>query len=308
MKRRNAPCQIRLTMTRSSYAHWSAFVSIFETKTTLVMGARGSVGKLVLDSLLLRGGPVRASSRKPEAGQFSDGLEVFAADLTDPASLAIAFEGVGQVFLYANSEGVDGVIDAAQSAGVETIVLMSSGSVIHPTSAGNAITEEHRKVEDAFAAATGVGVIPIRPLVLATNTLGWAWPIRAAGTVPLYKPDALTAPIHERDIAAVAVAALLDSGDVGQILTGPDRISQRDQAAAIGAAIGKELTVVEQTRDEAFANLAQFMPDWEAEAVLQFLDDADAGNSPATGAVSDILGRAPINFDRWAIDHAGDFS
>lgn len=283
-------------------------MSPLNLKPTLVIGARGSVGRYVLDDLIARSEPVRASARKPEPGQFLDGVEVFAADLTDPASLAVAFEGAGQVFLYANHEGVDGVIDVARTSGVEKIVLMSSGSIVHPTSAGNAITEEHREIEEAFAAATGVTVIPIRPLVLATNTLGWAWPIKAAGTVPLYKPEALTAPIHEKDIAAVAVQALLGSDDVSGMLTGPERISQRDQVAAIGAAIGKDLTVVEQTRDEAYANLSQFMPEDEAEAVLQFLDDADAGNSPATDAVNNILGRAPIRFDVWAVDHASDFS
>ncbi|WP_229670352.1 SDR family oxidoreductase [Microlunatus endophyticus] len=272
------------------------------------MGARGSIGRHVLDELIARGEPVRASARKPEAGQFPENVDVFAADLTDPASLTAAFEGVGHVFLYANHDGVAGVIEAAKRAGVEKIVLMSSGSIIHPTSAGNAITEEHREIEDAFAAATDLTVVPIRPLVLATNTLGWAWPIKAAGTVPLYKPDAVTAPIHEKDIAAVAVAALLGDENVSGMLTGPDRISQRDQVAAIGAAIGRDLAVVEQTREEASTNLSKFMPESEVEAVLQFLDDADAGNSPATNTVRDVLGRVPLGFDVWAVDHARDFS
>lgn len=285
-------------------------MSSLTIKPTLVMGARGSVGRHVLGELIARDEPVRASARKPEPSQFPDGVDLLAADLTDPASLDVAFEGAGQVFLYANHEGIDGVIDAATAAGVDKIVLMSSGSIIHPTSAGNAITEEHREIEDTFAAAVGVTVIPIRPLVLATNTLGWAWPIKGTGTVPLYKPNAVTAPIHERDIAALAVAALLgdDAAGVSDMLTGPNRLSQRDQVAAIGTAIGKELTVVEQTRDEAFANLSQFMPADEAGAVLQFLDDADAGNSPATSTDHDVLGRAPLGFDVWAADHATDFS
>jgi uncharacterized protein YbjT (DUF2867 family) len=284
-------------------------MSHLDRKPTLVMGARGSVGRFVLDGLLEQGVPGRASGRKPEPGQFPDGVDVFAADLTDPASLAVAFDGVGQVFLYANHEGVDGVIDAARTAGVERIVLMSSGSVIHPTSAGNAITEEHRQVEDAFAAAPDLTVVPIRPLVLATNALGWAWPIKAGASVALYKPDAVTAPIHEKDIAAVAVAALTGNtfAAVSELLTGPARISQRDQVAAIAAATGKDITVAELTRDEAAAQFVRFMPAEETEAVLQFLDDADAGNSPATDTVSRVLGRPALGFDVWAADHAAEF-
>lgn len=280
-----------------------------DLKPVLVMGARGSVGELVLEQLLARGLPVRASARRPEPDQFPDGVEVFAADLTDPASLLPAFEGAGQVFLYANHTGVDGVIETARAAGVERIVLLSSGSVIHPTSAGNAITEKHREVEAAFAAASDVLVMPIRPLVLATNALGWAHQIRATGSLALYQPDALTAPIHERDVAAVTCAALTraTTSAVSGLLTGSARISQREQVAVIGGAVGTRIRVRELSRDAAAQRFARFMPAWEAEAVLRFLDDAAAGNSPATRTVEEVLGRPATGFDEWVLDHADDF-
>ncbi|MDM7892229.1 SDR family oxidoreductase [Curtobacterium caseinilyticum] len=280
-----------------------------DIKPTLVMGARGSVGRHVLDALLAQGVPVRASARKPEPGRFPAGVDVVTADLTDRPSLDAAFAGIGQVFLYANHDGVAGVIDAARNAGVSRIVLMSSGSVIHPTSRGNAITEEHREVEDAFAAADDLDVVPIRPLVLATNALGWSWPIKATSSVALYQPDALTAPIHEKDIAAVTVAALTGTTlpAVSNLLTGPARISQREQVAAIAAATGKSIEVTELDRAAASAQFARFMPAEEAEAVLQFLDDAAAGNSPATTTIANVLGRPAIGFDEWAADHASDF-
>ena len=277
------------------------------SKPTLVMGARGNVGKHVLNELIVRGVPVRASARRPEPGQFPAGVDVYAADLTDPVGLTPAFDGVDQMFLYANRQGVQDVVKIARSAGVRRIVLLSSGSVIHPTSRGNPITEEHREVEEAFASAPDLTVIPIRPLVLATNTLGWAYPIRAGSAVPLYQPDALTAPIHERDIAAVAVAALTGNDATTGLLTGPARMSQRDQVAAIGAAIGEDLTVTALTRDDALAQFSRFMPAHEAGAVVSFLDDAAAGNSPATAIVEQILGRPALSFDIWAADHATDF-
>ena len=236
------------------------------SQSALVMGARGSVGKYVLDELIARGVPVRASARRPQPGQFPDGIDVYAADLTEPASLAPAFDGVDQVFLYANHHGVQNVVQAARHAGVRRIVLLSSGSIIHPTSKGNPITEEHRAVEEAFAAAPDLTVIPIRPLVFATNTLGWAYPIKATGAVPLYQPDALTAPIHERDVAAVAVAALTGNDATTGLFTGRTRMTQRGQVEAIGAAIGKAITVTDLTRDDALAWFSRFMPAKEAEA------------------------------------------
>ncbi|MGT2426103.1 hypothetical protein [Amnibacterium kyonggiense] len=56
----------------------------------------------------------------------------------------------------------------------------------------------------------------------------------------------MTAPVHEKDIAAIVVAASgdADSGPVGAVLTGPERISQRDQVAAIAAAIGRPRAVI----------------------------------------------------------------
>jgi uncharacterized protein YbjT (DUF2867 family) len=273
------------------------------------MGARGSIGTHVLSALRERGLPVRASARKLRPGQFPADVEVFAADLGDPDSLHTAFAGVGQVFLYAHHDGTDGVIATARTTGVEKLVLMSSGSVIHPTSVGNAITEEHRATEEAFAAASDLTVVPVRPLVLATNALNWAWQIRADHAVALYRPDVLTAPIHERDIAAVAVAALTGntSPQVSGLLTGPARMSQRDQVATIAAATGKGITVTELSRPEAADHFSRFMPAGDAEAVLQFLDDADAGNSPATDTVMRITGRPATGFDVWAADHAADF-
>ena len=41
---------------------------------------------------------------------------------------------------------------------------------------------------------------------------------------------------------------------------------------------------------------------------LIFLDDAAAGNSPATDSVEQILGRSALSFDTWATDHAADFA
>ncbi len=278
-----------------------------DLRPTLVMGARAGIGRLILDRLIELDLPVRASTRRPLPGHFPDWIDVVAADLTDRSSLNTAFAGIRQAFVLANHEGASLVVEAARAAGVERIVLLSSGSVIHPSSAGNAITEEHREVEQILLGAGDFTVIPIRPLVLATNNLGWAYPIRATGSISIYRPDAVTAPIHEADIAAVAVAALTGNDDVSGILTGPDRLSQRAQVAAISAATGREIAVTELSREEAAENFSRFMPTREAEAVLQFLDDAEAGNSFATETVGDVLGRPALSYAEWAVDHAADF-
>lgn len=278
-------------------------------KPILVTGARGAVGRIVLDELRARHMPIRASSRRPQQSDFPDGVEVVAADLTDPGSLDTAFDGTDVVFLYAVHEGVRGVVEAARHAGVQRVVLMSSGSVLLPSSADNPIAIAHAHVEAAFASAPQLELVAIRPLVLAANALNWSRQIKASGSVTLYQPDALTAPIHERDIAEVAVAVLAGGaqGDVSGVITGPDRISQRDQVAEIGRALGHEIAVLEETRPEATARLGRFVDAAEVGAVLMFLDDAAAGNSPATSTVQQVLARPALSFESWVADHVDDF-
>jgi uncharacterized protein YbjT (DUF2867 family) len=283
---------------------------------TLVMGGRVGVGRLVLRELIARGLPVRASTRSLQGSATVAGVETIAADLTDAASLEPAFDGVAQVFLFAVVTGADAVLAAASAAGVKKIVLLSSGSVLVPSSATNPITVAHRYVEQTLTSADGPVLVPIRPLVLATNTLSWAHQIRATGTVRLYQPDAFSAPVHDADVAAVAAVALTAHSTVGGggwnravsgLLTGPDRLSQREQVPAIGRAIGRDIVVVKQGRDEALGRMSQFMPAAEADAILMFLDDCAAGNSPATDTARIVLGRDPIKFSTWAVDHADDF-
>ena len=62
----------------------------------LVVGATGALGRPVVQGLRARGVEVRALNRHPEqaANLAALGAEVVAGDLTDPASLARACDGL----------------------------------------------------------------------------------------------------------------------------------------------------------------------------------------------------------------------
>jgi uncharacterized protein YbjT (DUF2867 family) len=176
------------------------------------------------------------------------------------------------------------------------------------TSACNPIAEEHRAVEADYA-CDDVEVGPIHPPVLAPNSLGWAGEIRATGSVSLYRPDALTAPIHDGDVAEVIVAALTGTArpQLSGILTGPARLTRREQVAALADALDLDIGVRQLDRDEAHGRMARFLPAHEAEGILTYLDDAHAGNSGRTDLAVSILGRSPRGFAQWAIDNAAAF-
>ncbi|HWO62341.1 MAG TPA: NAD(P)H-binding protein [Umezawaea sp.] len=267
----------------------------------LVIGARGSVGRHVVDQLSLAGQQVRSSVRNPA---LADPPNVVVADLTEPDTLRAALDGVSTVFLYAPTEGATVFVDAAKASGVEHVVLLSSGSVLLPNAVGNLIAEEHRAVERALA-ESGLRWTPIRPLVLANNALNWAESIRAERVVRLVHPDAVTAPVHERDIAAVAVAAVLDGGEhVSEVLTGPELLTQQRQVELIGDAIGADVRIEELSEAEA---RERFGASQVFDAVLEFINAARTGGSPATSTAERVLGRRPASFAEWANDHAAEF-
>ncbi|MEV6553457.1 NAD(P)H-binding protein [Streptomyces sp. NPDC051597] len=276
--------------------------------TTLVIGARGSVGRQVLDQLLALGEPVRASARDPRKADLPSGVPVVAADLDRPSTLPAALRGVRQVFVYATGAGMADFAAAARAAGVEHVVALSSGSVLLPYAQGNAIAEEHRAMEAALA-ASGVRWTPIRPLVLANNALTWSSSIRTEGVVRLLHPEAMTAPIHERDVAAAAVAALtgVPATGLSDLLTGGELLSQRRQVELIGEAAGRRIRVEELGEAQARREFARFGSPEAAASIVQFLTAAARGGSPATGTARRVLGRPPLPFARWAADHAARF-
>jgi NADH dehydrogenase len=109
--------------------------------TVLVTGGTGFVGPHVVHALRAQDMPVRALVRDPARATrlAAWGVELAAGDVTDPASLAAACEGVDVVlhlvaiikgrpedFERVMSEGTRSVVAAAQDAGVRRFVLASA--------------------------------------------------------------------------------------------------------------------------------------------------------------------------------------
>lgn len=109
-----------------------------------------------------------------------------------------------------------------------------------------------RAIEDSGASWTF-----LRPTGFAANTLMWADQIRSGNVVRWPFGGAARALIDERDIAAVAVRALTGDGHAGTryLLSGPAVLTQAEQLAAIGQAIGRELRWRELPRPAAVQEL-----------------------------------------------------
>jgi uncharacterized protein YbjT (DUF2867 family) len=157
---------------------------------------------------------------------------------------------------------------------------------------------------------SGVSWTFLRPTGFAANTLMWADQIRAGDVVRWPFGAAARALIDERDIAAVAVRALTGDGHDGAryLLSGPAVLTQAEQLAAIGQALGRELRWQELPRqaalealtaawgDRAFAETALTAWEW-------FVDHPEK----VTSAVQDITGARARSFADWAATNATAF-
>ncbi|MEV0234185.1 NAD(P)H-binding protein [Nonomuraea sp. NPDC050786] len=276
----------------------------------VVFGARGNVGRHVAAGLLAAGERVRVTSRDPEQGGLPAGAEVVAADLEHPETLPAALEGAEKVFVYAKPAGVAGFAEAARSAGVRQVVLLSSASVVAEGAEHNPIALQHRAVETALE-ESGPAWTFIRPGMFATNTLWW-WrePIRGKGAVRLPYPESQTAPVHEKDLAALAVTALRGPGHERQAYTvyGPESLTLRRQVELIGEAIGRTIAIEVISAEEAREELGRTMPPIGVEVIMKQWAARDGVPAETSAVVEKVTGRAARTFAEWAVDHAGDFA
>jgi uncharacterized protein YbjT (DUF2867 family) len=190
------------------------------------------------------------------------------------------------------------------------VFLSSPHKTAHPFfQQPNRLRDLHAGIERLIE-ASGLQWTFLRPGMFAINALRWWAPqIRAGKVVRWPLMAAPTAPVHERDIAAVAVCALCQDGHAGAeyILTGPQSLSQAEQVYAIGSAIGQSLPVEEISPNEARRELLALMPPFAIEMLLDAWTAALRQPAFVTSTVAEITGAPARTFLNWASDHASQF-
>jgi uncharacterized protein YbjT (DUF2867 family) len=275
----------------------------------LVTGATGHVGREVVRQLASESVAVRAVSRSPSTANLPDGVEVVGADLAEPQSLRPYLDGVNAVFLvwpFVTTGSAAALLDQLPG---RIVYLSSEGVPDDPAEAADGITSMHATIERLIAGRDMAWTF-LRPTGFATNTLDWAAQIRAGDTVRAPFATLARPLIHERDIAAVAVRALVDAGHVGQIhyLSGPALVTQAEQARAIGEALGRPIRFEDQPIAEARAAMVTAWGDANiVDHILAAWSDMNDHPEPVTDTVEKLTGVPAHTFRRWAFDHAPDF-
>jgi uncharacterized protein YbjT (DUF2867 family) len=276
----------------------------------LVIGGTGTVGGQVLAQLPATGPHVRALVRNQAAARLPSHVEVMAGDLTRPETLDACLEGIDTVFLVwtAPPASVAAAFERILRQIRRVVFLTAPHKTPHPLFQQPNPLRGFQAQMEGLIESSGREWTFLRPGMFAANALDWWGPqIRSGDLVRWPHLAAPTAPIHERDIAAVAVRALCEDGHAGAeyVLTGPESLSQREQIETIGRALGRSLHAVDLSPDEARREL-QMPP-----VVVSMLLDAWAAalGQPAfvTATVAEVTGKPARTLLEWATDHAAAF-
>ncbi|MFD8225408.1 NAD(P)H-binding protein [Streptomyces massasporeus] len=278
----------------------------------VVTGATGNVGRSLVQALAGAGEKVTATSRRVSDADLPEGVQARPADLTDAGSLRPVLDGAEALFLQ--NGGADAhlldpgrILDAARDGGVRRVVLLSSqGVATRPESASHGGVG--RAIEDAVR-GSGLDWVILRPGGFDSNAYAWAESVRALRTVAAPFGDVGLPTVDPDDIAEVAAATLRENGHAGQVyeLTGPALSTPRQRAGALAEALGEPVRFVEQTRDEARAQLLRFMPEPVAETTLAILGEPTPAERRISPDIERVLGRAPRTFADWAHRHVAAF-
>lgn len=278
-----------------------------EMSTILVTGATGRVGRHVVQGLLEAGATVRALVRNPQAAELPAPVEVVQGDLYDPGLVEAAAVGVDAVFLLwpsFSAEGAEAAVKALTKH-VSRVVYLSSLNVRddQPLAASGVWGELEELLAD-------LDWTFLRPSGFAVNTQAWAEAFRRSDVVRIPFPGAGRSLIHERDLAAVAVLALLDPQHIGQkyLLTGPEVLTQAEQIAILSAVTGKPMRIEEQSPAEARQSmLAPGADPILADSSVIYWSTLITNPEPVTPDLPTLLNRPALTYQDWSEEHVDEF-
>jgi nucleoside-diphosphate-sugar epimerase len=244
---------------------------------TLVTGATGFVGSHLTEALRRRGDDVTALARSPgKAAALSPlGVRVIAGDLHDRAALQQAVEGQDVIyhvagvvaarseadFMAANRDGTRNVIEAAQRAGTQRVVFVSSMAAAGPTIKGRPLRGDElprpvtaygrsKLAAEQVVTASGLAWTIVRPpmvygprdqevlKVFRLARLGLA-PVLGDGTQEL-------SAVHGADLADALIAVGGSGAAVGRAYYAchPEIFTGAEMARAVGRAMGRSPAVI----------------------------------------------------------------
>ncbi|MEV0348332.1 NAD(P)H-binding protein [Nonomuraea sp. NPDC050680] len=274
----------------------------------LITGGRGAVAAHLLSLLHEHDLAVRVASSDPGKLELPQDVPSIKLDLTDPATFPAALAGIGSVFLYAEASHITQFVAEAAAAGVQHIVVLSSAAVLGPNAENDHLAKGHLDVENA-AWNSPITTTILRPGSFSGNAGAWAWPIKSGRPVSLPFPGSYNDPIHEKDVAEAAFAVLTKPRFQQQkyTLSGPESLTFGEQIDQLSQVTGQPITIKQVSPEEWKQEMAEYIPDLYADALINWWKSNDGNPTPLTHTIEELTGHPARTFASWAQDHAADF-
>lgn len=221
--------------------------------TVLVIGATGTVGSSVVKLLLEQKQQVVALVRNQDkaAEQLGNAIRYVVGDVSHPAEVERAMQGVEKVFLLTISSPVQPIIEeqvakAAKKAGVSLLLKISVyGSSLD--AATNDLMLWHAQSEKRIV-ETGVPFVFLRPNLFMQNLLRDASSIKQG---LIYRPrgDYRISHVDTHDIAEMAVTVLTGRPEdyLGRTfwVNGPESLTYAEVAEVFSKVLDKPIALAE---------------------------------------------------------------
>jgi NAD(P)H dehydrogenase (quinone) len=260
--------------------------------TIAVTGATGAVGSRVAASLERPRLVVRDAARAPAEADVRVASSYGAKD-----EMRAALEGVDTLFLIPAAESPNRVeqhktaVDAAQAAGVATIVYLSFLNAA--PDATFTLARDHWATEQHIR-ATGLDWTFLRMSLYLDFIPSMAG---EDGVIRGPAGNGRVAAILRDDVARAAAAVLTSTGHHSRTydLTGPETFSLAEAARLLGA------TYHDETDEEAYASRARYgAPDWEVRGwVTSYQAIRDGSLASVSPAVRELTGTDAISLTEY---------
>ena len=280
------------------------------SNTILVTGATGNVGSQVVEQLIASGVTPRVAVRSINKAESlkKAGAEPVEMDLDRPETVQSALTGVDKVFLVSpfvpNMVELTAIlIEAAKRANVQQIVKLSALS-----QPGIALSKWHSEMENAIT-SSNIPFTFLRPNGFMQDFVNaMAETIKSDNAFYLNAGDGKVSFVDTRDIASVAVAALITSGHEGQsyTITGAEALSHAETAAILSQVLGRTINYIDVPEDVVRQGMqGAGMPEPTVNALLELYASYKAGQAATVSpVVEQVTGKQPISFEQFAKDYA----
>jgi len=281
----------------------------------LVTGATGTVGRILVRDLALRGTEVRAGVHTPEKFDYikMSGIEDARLEFGDNATLDRALQDIHTViiitpFAREQVEFTRRIVDRARTiSSIKHIIDLSIlGAGDMP---GSKFTRWHYEAEK-YIEMSGIPYTFLRPNLYMQNFVVYVQPAGNFMYIPL--DGARVSYIDVRDVAAVATEIAIQGKEhYGAVyeLTGPESLSMDEVAQILTDEIGSHISYIPIPDDTARHVIESTgTPQWMAEGMIELFGMQKMGRySKVNDFVENILGRKAISFDRFAHDYSTVF-